>query len=307
MPLISIIINCRNCINYLPYSLESVRSQTFKDYEIIFWDNLSTDGSDECALHFNGPLRYFKGERYLPLSDARNKAVRKAEGEYITFLDADDIWYPMKLERQIELFNEKPWLGAVYSDCYFIDPYGNVTGRWFEKSTPYQGRVFKQLLLEEFFMPIQTLITRREIIEKIGYFEPSLNIAEDNDLNLKIAYNYEIGYIAEPLAGYRLHEGCTSRDYLSLAEEQCQVCHYWEKLAQESNLPEKDLIDDIFFYKCKKMVILKILYKKDFRSAFQYLREALSVYGSKVKGIEKFISQLHITSMNKWKKYHERV
>ena len=148
MPLVSIIMNCFNCSAYLSEALDSVSQQTFKDYEIIFWDNLSTDGSGEIALRYGEPLRYFRGKEFLSLGSARNAALEKVRGKYIAFLDCDDVWFPEKLDRQVKLLESKEELGLVYSDSLVIDSQGNLLRKtYFRIPKPSSGRVFNNLLV----------------------------------------------------------------------------------------------------------------------------------------------------------------
>src|SRR3989304_6187690 len=104
MARVSIIMNCLNCAKYLREAIDSIYAQTYKDWEIIFWDNASTDDSAVIAGNYDGRLRYFRDEEVVPLGKSRNLAMEKAGGEYIAFLDCDDKWMPEKLERQIPLF-----------------------------------------------------------------------------------------------------------------------------------------------------------------------------------------------------------
>ena len=103
-PLISVIINCHNGEKYLKKCIKSVISQDYKNWEIIFWDNLSNDKSkiilNEYLKH---PVKYFQSDKILKLYEARNLAIKKSEGKYICFLDVDDYWEEDKLQRQINL------------------------------------------------------------------------------------------------------------------------------------------------------------------------------------------------------------
>ncbi|HEY2399610.1 MAG TPA: glycosyltransferase family 2 protein, partial [Steroidobacteraceae bacterium] len=102
MPEVTVIMNCYNGERYLREAIDSVFAQTFADWEIIFWDNASTDGSADIARSYTDPrMRYFRGERNVPLGEARKLALAQARGEWIGFLDTDDLWYPQKLARQI--------------------------------------------------------------------------------------------------------------------------------------------------------------------------------------------------------------
>ena len=115
-PLVSVIINCYNGEKYLKKSIESVLSQKYKNWELIFWDNQSTDNSKEIFYSFNdNRLKYFKSKKYLKLYEARNEAIKVCSGEFISFLDSDDWWTPDKLKEQVPYF-ENPKVGLVYSN-----------------------------------------------------------------------------------------------------------------------------------------------------------------------------------------------
>lgn len=229
MPLISIIMNCYNGSKYLPQALDSVYQQTFKDYEIIFWDNQSTDNSGGIALRYGEPLRYFRGEEFLPLGAARNAAIEKASGKYIAFLDCDDIWLPEKLEKQVELLDSNKELGLVYSDTHVIDKNGNlIKSTYFRSIKPFSGNAFKELFLSN-FIPILTVVVRRETLGKVGGFDPKYVIAEDYDLWLRIAEHYPIDFIEQPLAKYRFHgESASQKNMVLSYQEEIQIKEYWQ-------------------------------------------------------------------------------
>lgn len=88
MPLVSIIMNCHNCSRYLAEALDSVYQQTFKDYEIILWDNMSADNSGEIARSYGGPLRYFRGEEFLPREPPATLLLRKQRANILPSLTA---------------------------------------------------------------------------------------------------------------------------------------------------------------------------------------------------------------------------
>jgi len=228
MPLVSVIMNCHNCSKYLPQALDSVFQQTFKDYEIIFWDNQSSDNSGEIALSYGEPLRYFRGEQFLPLGAARNAAIEKARGKYIAFLDCDDIWFPEKLETQVELLDSNKELGLVYSNSYVIDCTGNHRKyTCFDIQKPSRGNVFNELLLSN-FIPMLTVVIRKEVLDKVGVFNPKYEIAEEYDLWLRIAECYPIDFIEQPLAKYRLHsEGSSQKNTALSYPEVLQIIDYW--------------------------------------------------------------------------------
>ncbi len=230
MPLVSIITNCYNGARYLREALDSVYRQTFKDFEIIFWDNQSTDDSGKIAQSYGEPLQYFRGEKFLPLGAARNAAIEKATGKYIAFLDSDDIWLPEKLEKQVALMESNRALGLVYSDCYFIDSAGTPGEKTcFHHSPPFRGMAFNQLFQSNPIALLTAIITR-EAFNKAGIFNPKYEIGEEYDLWLRIAQNYPIDFIEQPLGKYRVHsQSTTSRHGLLNYKEDLQIRGYWLK------------------------------------------------------------------------------
>ena len=110
----SVIINCFNGDRYLNYCIRSVLNQTYKNWEIIFWDNVSRDRSKEIFKSFKDKrLKYFYTSKKVSLYVSRNAAINKARGNFIAFLDVDDIWYPNKLKLQLKKFSDEK-VGLVY-------------------------------------------------------------------------------------------------------------------------------------------------------------------------------------------------
>ena len=115
-PVVSVVINCYNGEKYLQQAIDSVLAQSYEDWEVIFWDNRSTDRSAEIVLGYRDTrFRYFHAPRHTPLYEARNYAIERARGDLIAFLDVDDWWFPSKLERQVPLFVD-PLVGIVCSN-----------------------------------------------------------------------------------------------------------------------------------------------------------------------------------------------
>ena len=119
-PLVSVIINCLNGEKYLKKCIKSVLNQTYKNFEIIFWDNQSTDASKEILLKFKDQrIKYFNSKKILDLSEARNKAIKVSKGSYITFLDVDDWYIPKKLELQLKEFSKNENIGVICSNITY--------------------------------------------------------------------------------------------------------------------------------------------------------------------------------------------
>lgn len=243
-PKVSVIMNCLNCEKYLKEAIDSVYSQTYPNWEIIFWDNSSIDSSTEIAKSYDDKLQYFRGDKTVPLGHARNLAVEKARGEYIAFLDCDDMWLPEKLEKQIKVLNSNNEVGLVYSDSYILRNGKKDKRTYFENCPPHKGLVFEKLLLlseSSNFIPQLTVIIKRKIFEEIGYFKKEFKIGLDLELFLRVAEKYELDYVNEPLAIYRIHQGNFSHSVHIYVKEAFTILKYWEKKRPEIFTQNKDI------------------------------------------------------------------
>ena len=119
--LVSIILNCFNGEKYLKDALESVLNQTYNNWELVFWDNKSKDGSKKILdLYKSEKLKYYRSNVHTSLYEARNLAIKECKGEFIAFIDADDYWEKDKLEKQIKLFENKN-VGVVYGNLWIYN------------------------------------------------------------------------------------------------------------------------------------------------------------------------------------------
>lgn len=204
-PKVSVIMNCFNGSKYLREAIDSVYAQTFEDWEIIFWDNASTDNSAEIAKSYDNRVRYFKSEKNYPIvGKVRNLAYKQVRGKYIALLDVDDVWLPNKLEKQVCLFEENKNLGLVFSDVIVFNDNGEEY-KLFKFVKPERGYVFGNLFKNNFITTV-CMIYRRSALESLGYvFDDEFTFIQDYDLSLRIAHKYEIDYVAEPLAKVRKH------------------------------------------------------------------------------------------------------
>lgn len=228
-PKISIIMNCYNGEAYVKEAIDSIFAQTYKNWEIIFWDNNSTDNSANIAKSFGLRVKYFRSAETIPLTQARNKALIEANGEYIAFLDCDDLWLPHKLEKQIDLLESNKKLGFVFSDSIFFyeDGYSYLN---FSRREPQRGKIFRALLAK-YFIDIETVVLRRQfLIEKGISFNEEIILAQDRDLFLKVAYYYDVDYVSEPLAKWRIHSGgMSNKHYEQAILDEEYILNYWKK------------------------------------------------------------------------------
>ena len=248
MPAVSVIINCLNGEKSLPRALASVAAQSFEDFEIIFYDNASDDSSAEIAKSFGPRLRYFRGDKTIPLGAARNRAIREARGRYIAFLDCDDLWLPQKLERQVALLDANPRVGLCSTDTEIrIDRHAG--GRIFENSPPLRGMVFEELMKRQ-WISMSSAVIRREALDLLcsapgacDWFDESLNVCEEADLFYRIAHDWEVDQAPEALTVWSVHGANTTlRKFGQFAEETRLILAKHRRIYPDYDLKHPDLV-----------------------------------------------------------------
>jgi len=232
---VSIIVPTYNRAHLVTETIDSILAQTVKDFELIVVDNESTDNTEEVIKSYTDRrIRYFQHQNNGLVAVNRNYGISKANGEYIAFCDDDDLWMPEKLERQVKLLDLNKELGLVYSDSYIMDENGDLErDTLFSNSRPLRGNVFDKLFQSN-CIPTLTVMIRREVLSKVGGFDPKYIIAQDYDLWLRIAEHYPIDFTEEPLAKYRIHGGSISRNWELAINEVFQLTEYW--LEKKANL-----------------------------------------------------------------------
>lgn len=213
MSTVSIIIPAYNRGYCLPETIESVLKQTYRDYEIILVDDGSDDDTEKIAAAYKG--ENFVSVRHpvnLGVSAARNTGIRKAQGEFISFLDSDDFWRPQKLERQLALFDQSSSeLGLVYTDVDFLNVPTGVVSHY---QRPFvRGRGY-ELMLEanRIVGGGSSVMIRKTCLDHVGYFDEKMSSSEDWDLWLRISKYFLIDYCDEKLVICRTQQDNASAD-----------------------------------------------------------------------------------------------
>ncbi len=203
-PLVSVVIPNYNYARYLSEAIDSVLAQTYPKIEVIVVDDGSTDESIPKLRQYGSRIQYIQ-QKNQGVAAARNRGIHQSVGELIAFLDADDYWLPLKIERQVEQFIKAPGLGMVH--CGVIE-FGEVTGVEVIRLDGQQGDVADELLLLQRSVILgggSGLIVQRSILEEIQGFDTHLSTSADWDLFYRIARKYRVGFVAEPLVKYRRH------------------------------------------------------------------------------------------------------
>ena len=204
--LVSIILNCFNGEKYLKSALLSVVNQSYKNWELIFWDNRSTDKSKNILDSFkNKKIKYFYAKKHTPLYEARNLAINKSKGEYISFIDSDDIWEKNKLKNQIKFFKNKE-VGVVYGNLWIFNQKLNKK-KVLTNSKLLTGNIGDKIISNYNIGIITSVIRKKLLKSKNLKFDKKYNHIGDFDLFVKLSKICKFEAIQLPVATYRIHGG----------------------------------------------------------------------------------------------------
>ncbi len=202
--LVSIIINCFNGEKYLQQTLNSILNQKYKKFEVIFIDNCSTDSSPKIYKKIKDKrFRYFKTSKKIKLYDSRNLALKKAKGDFIAFLDADDWWNENFLNSRKNFFLSDKKFGYAFSNCLHYFENTKKFEIFFKKKLP-SGYILDDLL-KYYFVKISTIILKKELLKNYN-FDPFYNIIGDFDFVTKIAKKYKGMSFQDNLVNIRIHK-----------------------------------------------------------------------------------------------------
>jgi len=201
-------MNCYNGEQFLKDAIYSVFAQTYQNWELIFWDNQSTDKSKEIIQKFkNAKIKYFYSEKHTNLGEARAEAINRASGDFIAFLDVDDLWEAEKLSKQILVFEDEKIGISITNSIYFE----KKKSKLYFSSRPPEGKVFKKLLIN-YYLPLETVMIRTGILKKNNLnFDVQFHHICDFDLFSQICFYSKLKYIDEPLSRWRIHENNASK------------------------------------------------------------------------------------------------
>jgi Glycosyl transferase family 2 len=225
--LVSVIIPVRNGERFVGRTLASALAQTYDPIEVIVVDDGSIDQTAtlvEAAAGADNRIRVFRTQK-SGVSAARNFGISQARGELIAPLDADDLWHPEKIARQVGLMqSSSPNVGLVYCLSLHIDEYDfllglpPVAGRLPVATSAPQGRVIAELTLSNFIGNSSSPLIKRSCIDEVGGYDENVQYAEDWKLYLALAEICEFAVIPEWLVGYRHWTGSASRDVTAMAQ-----------------------------------------------------------------------------------------
>lgn len=224
-PMVSVVIPAYNAADTLGRAIDSVQAQTYDDWELIVVDDGSTDATSAVAQGRGGRIRLVRTTHLGP-GEARNHGVSVSRGRYLAWLDADDVWYPHKLARQVELARSDDALEFITADYRYMDESGWRRGTGFEQNDWLVSQMARAddkgwlvfahadtpMFLRRGFGATITMMVTRGLFERVGGFCGWLSVAEDVHFAMRaVTTASKFGAVCEPLATYYLHQGSTVR------------------------------------------------------------------------------------------------
>ncbi|OUV61470.1 MAG: hypothetical protein CBC88_00365 [Candidatus Pelagibacter sp. TMED128] len=212
-PKVSVIVNCHNGEKYLKECIKSIINQTYKNLEIIFYDNFSNDKSVLIVRKFKDKrIKIFRSKSFLSLYDARNKAINFSTGKYIAFLDTDDWWLKNKIKEQINFLKKNDEFKIICTNIFLYND-GNKKKKKWHLNLP-SGKI-TQKLLDNYSIGISSILIDKSIF-KNNMFNRIYNIIGDYDLFIKLSISYKIASLNTPLTFYRIHDSNFSNKKLDI-------------------------------------------------------------------------------------------
>ena len=276
-PLVSVIIPTFNRGYCLEESIRSVLEQSFIDFELVVVDDGSTDNTSELVRRFPA-VKLIRLEENRGVSFARNRGVVEAQGDWVGFLDSDDLWEQGKLATQVKWIERHPDLQAVYTDEIWIR--NGLRVNPMNKHRKYSGDIFRYCLPLCIVSPSSVLL-RAKVLSEVGGFDESMPVCEDYDLWLRIAKRYPFHFIEEKLIVKRGgHEDQLSRKYWGMDRWRVYAL---EKLLKENRLDEeqRDLVVTMLIEKCE--ILINGFGKRGKNSEKEYYRNLVARYSGLVE------------------------
>ncbi len=220
-PLVSVVVPTYNGEAFVRETLDSILAQRYAPCEVLVCDDGSNDGTLAILESYGERIRVLH-QQHRGVAAARNRAASEARGEFLAFLDHDDVWEPHLLSTLVPILVARGEVGLVYADAWVIDAAGAVRGRRGSFLRYAEGRIFADLLGGN-FIPVETTLLRTALFHAVGGCDEGLRYLEDYELCLRIARQTEVAFHAGPLARYRVHARNLSHDLEPMLLEWIQV------------------------------------------------------------------------------------
>ena len=284
LTLVSIVMNCYNGDKYLREAIDSVYAQSYSNWEIIFWDNGSTDNSASIAKSYDKRLKYFFAVNTVPLGEARNLALKEAKGDYVSFLDCDDIYLPEKISIQLTemqaqnaLLSYGGWI-KINEESEEVKKYKFAAGfNKFEK------------IYEKYNVAFLTLMINNNYLKENNInFDKNLKYAPDHNIVLRIAYNTPVMSIDKMLAKYRVHDKALSKNRKA---DKYEDMEYTRRFFESIGAQEK--FKNFRYFSLKSLIFMHIrdsFFEHNYKDVFLNLLDYLGLL------VKKFLKRLDISN-----------
>jgi len=251
-PKVSVIVNFFNGEKYLNRCITSILNQNYKNFELICWDNSSTDNSKKIIESYKDKrIRYFCNDTKISLYKARNQAIKVSFGSLIAFLDCDDWWEKNFLSSRANIFLDKNYDFFYSNGNLFLDKKSKKLK--YKKYFLPSGLIFKNLC-KDYFIIISGTIFRKKIFDEFGFFNENYNIIGDYDFVMKISKQLKGHATNKELFNYRVHENNFSKLNTEMFYNE-----YLKWFKNEEKSEDKYFLENKFFFE-KKLSYLKITY-----------------------------------------------
>jgi len=271
MEKVSIIIPAYNKAELTVKTVDSVLKQTYPNIEILVVDDGSTDNTREVLSSYQDKIRYIYKENG-GASSARNFGIKKAKGEFIGFVDCDDLYARDKVELSVTYLKKNPDFGYLHTGACFIDEKDEIVGDYSHPMSQQQGWVSRRLILHNFICN-STVFMRKSALERTGFFDEEIFTPADWDMWIRLAEIVQIGYIDYPLTYYRVSDNFVfSRLKRAEKEERFVIEKYFKRNIHMGNIFKRRVLSNLYlrFAQCYFLKNnIKLLKARFFRSLFK--------------------------------------
>lgn len=245
-PLVTAILPVYNRARWIARAVRSVLAQTYPSVELIVVDDGSDDGTTEVLADFEGCLTLLHQPRAGAYA-ARNLAIARARGDFVAFIDSDDVWLPQRLSLQVPLM-ERPGVGLVFGDAIHVSGTADVTTRTgdtsFATTPPRRGKIAAHFAWGN-FVPTSAVLLRKRCFEETGPFSTLDSVSADYLKWFQVALRYELEYVSGPVVEYTVHEGGISYDLERSLRARIRL--FSDELARTTDAGTRDLLRHLLF------------------------------------------------------------
>ncbi len=258
MPVVSVLMPVYNAERYVKEAINSILNQTFKDFELVVLNDASIDASKEIILSFqDARIRYIENEQNRGLSFSRNRLLSEVRGEYIAWLDADDIAYLTRLEEEYKFLEEHRGYALVASWARLVDSEGKPTGNYIKSYIPDEY-LSALLLFVNYFVQSSVMLRKSQLPDV--HYRPEFPPTEDYELWVRIAANHPVAILPKTLVDYRIHTTNISSVQQQKSEKAVKLNHkiQLENLGILPSDEEVNLHYNIAFKKAENLASLQL-------------------------------------------------